>query len=116
MTCALPHTPEPRSGWAWGSAVRSWDWGHHNEAHAASCHSRHDLPVFCCGYEQTEEVFGAALEAMRAAGVELVPMDMDLVIQLGRRELPDTVFYTYEYPRELSRWATPIALIVLCGM
>lgn len=52
---------------------------------------------------QTEEVFEAALEAMRAAGVELVPMDMDLVIQLGRKDLPDTLFYTYEYPRELSR-------------
>ena len=48
-------------------------------------------------------MFGAALEAMREAGVELVPMDMDLVIQLGKKELPDYIFYTYEYPRELSR-------------
>ena len=48
-------------------------------------------------------MFAAALEAMRAGGVELVPMDMDLVIQLGKKDLPDTTFYTYEYPRELSR-------------
>lgn len=40
---------------------------------------------------------------MRTAGVELVPMDMSLVVDTGNKELPDSLFYTFEYPRELSR-------------
>lgn len=52
---------------------------------------------------QTEEAFAAALEALRRAGVQLVPLDMSLVMDMAARDLPDELFYTYEMPRELSR-------------
>jgi hypothetical protein len=48
--------------------------------------------------------FEAALAAMREAGVVLVPMDMSLLVDMGVKELPDKLFYTFEYPRELSRY------------
>ena len=51
----------------------------------------------------------AALAAWEEAGVTLVPMDMSLVIDLGNRELPNTLFTTFEMPRELSRCASPCA-------
>lgn len=53
---------------------------------------------------QTEEAFAAALVALRQAGVQLVPMDMGLVLDMADRDMPDELFYTYEMPRELSRW------------
>lgn len=52
---------------------------------------------------QTEEAFAAALEALKQAGVILVPMDMSLVMDMADKDLPDELFYTYEMPRELSR-------------
>jgi hypothetical protein len=54
---------------------------------------------------QTKKVFGDALEAMRAAGVDIIPMDMGLIVDMARREMADPLFYTFEMPRELSRHA-----------
>ena len=53
---------------------------------------------------QSMDAFEAALAAMREAGVILVPMDMSLLVDMGLRELPDRLFYTFEFPRELSRY------------
>lgn len=54
---------------------------------------------------QTTEAFDSALEALKGAGVELVDMDMSLLVDLGRRNVPDQLFYVYEMPREISRHA-----------
>ena len=52
---------------------------------------------------QTKEAYDKALEALRKAGVELVPMDMHVLTELSERIMPDESLYTYEMPRELSR-------------
>ncbi len=52
---------------------------------------------------QTKPAFDAALEAMRAAGVDLIPMDMSLLMDYSRKHTPDLLFFTYEMPRELAR-------------
>jgi hypothetical protein len=52
---------------------------------------------------QTRGAFDAALEALKAAGIKLVEMDMSLLVDAGHKLLPDPLFYTYEMPRELSR-------------
>ena len=40
---------------------------------------------------------------MREAGVQLVPMDMGIVVDLADKELPDLLFSAFETPRELAR-------------
>lgn len=52
---------------------------------------------------QTKPAFEAALEALRAAGVKLIPMDMSLVMDYRHKHMPDLMFLAYEMPRELSR-------------
>ncbi|EIE27340.1 amidase signature enzyme [Coccomyxa subellipsoidea C-169] len=54
--------------------------------------------------EETTGAFDAAIEALKAAGVKLVEMDMSLLVDAGNKLLPDVLFYTYEMPRELSRY------------
>lgn len=55
------------------------------------------------GAVQTKPAFEAALEALRAAGVKLIPMDMSLVMDYSHKHMPDLMFLAYEMPRELSR-------------
>ena len=54
---------------------------------------------------QTIGAFDSALEALKGAGVELVDMDMSLLVDLGKKNVPDHIFYLYEMPREISRHA-----------
>ena len=37
--------------------------------------------------------------------MELVPIDMHVLTELSERIMPDESLYTYEMPRELSRYA-----------
>lgn len=53
---------------------------------------------------QTKGAYDEALDALRAAGVELVSMDMHVLTELSERIMPDESLYTYEMPRELSRY------------
>lgn len=61
------------------------------------------LDLSCAGAVQTKPAFEAALEALRAAGVKLIPMDMSQVMDYSRKHTPDLMFLAYEMPRELSR-------------
>ncbi len=54
---------------------------------------------------QTIGAFKSALEALKGAGVQLVDMDMSLLVDLGKLNVPDQLFYVYEMPREISRHA-----------
>ena len=53
---------------------------------------------------QTVEAYDKALAALRGAGVELVAMDMHVLTELSEKIMPDESLYTYEMPRELSRY------------
>lgn len=55
---------------------------------------------------QTKPAFDAALEAMQAAGVQLVPLDMSVLVDFSHKHTPDMLFLTYEMPRELARSAS----------
>ena len=52
---------------------------------------------------QTKAAYDKALQDLKGAGVELVPMDMHVLTELSERIMPDESLYTYEMPRELSR-------------
>ena len=52
---------------------------------------------------QTEAAYDKALQDLKGAGVELVPIDMHVLTELSERIMPDESLYTYEMPRELSR-------------
>ncbi len=62
------------------------------------------LRMLCLPF-QTIGAFDSALEALKSAGVELVDMDMSLLVDLGKKNVPDHIFYLYEMPREISRHA-----------
>ncbi len=53
---------------------------------------------------QTKGAYDKALDALKKAGVELVSMDMHVLTELSERIMPDESLYTYEMPRELSRY------------
>ncbi|CAK0784780.1 hypothetical protein CVIRNUC_007984 [Coccomyxa viridis] len=54
--------------------------------------------------EETVAAYDKALAALKGAGVELVAMDMHVLTELSERIMPDESLYTYEMPRELSRY------------
>ncbi len=52
---------------------------------------------------QARPAFDAALAAMRAAGVDLIPMDMSILVDYSRKHTPDLMFFIYEMYRELAQ-------------
>jgi len=68
------------------------------------------LITFLWSALQTKEAYDKALVVLKAAGVILVPMDMHVLTELSARIMPDESFYTYEMPRELSRWGAGLYL------
>jgi len=48
-------------------------------------------------------IFNATLEAMKAAGVVLVPFNASSLVEYNEKYIGDTTFYTVELGRELSR-------------
>lgn len=65
------------------------------------------------GSLQTVKTFEAALQALVAAGVELVEFDMGLLTAEGA-EIEAELLLAYEMPRELSRLAhTPAVMVSL---
>ena len=54
---------------------------------------------------QTKAAFAAAVEALRDAGVEIVEIDMSLLESLADDFTPGMMFFAYEMPREISRYA-----------
>ncbi len=63
---------------------------------------------------QTVAAYDKALAALKGAGVELVAMDMHVLTELSERIMPDESLYTYEMPRELSRWELSRCLAAGC--
>ena len=56
---------------------------------------------------QTKTAFEAAVEALKDAGVKIVEIDMSLLESLADELTPGMMFFTYEMPREISRYAGP---------
>ncbi|CAL5224479.1 g7172 [Coccomyxa viridis] len=54
--------------------------------------------------DETKAAFAAAVDALRGAGVEIVEMDMSLLESLADEFTPGMMFFTYEMPREISRY------------
>ncbi len=54
---------------------------------------------------QTKTAFEAAVEALKDAGVKIVEIDMSLLESLADELTPGMMFFTYEMPREISRYA-----------
>ena len=53
---------------------------------------------------QTKPTFEAAIKAAKNAGAEIVEVDMSLLESLADSMTPSMLFFTYEMPREVSRY------------
>ncbi len=57
-----------------------------------------------CNVLQTMSTFEAAIKAAKDAGAKLVDLDMSLLESLADTMTPGMLFFTYEMPREVSRY------------
>lgn len=82
------------------------------------CTSSHDIPCMHGTFDQCNPsktrhrfvacaqsmgIFNATLEAMKAAGVVLVPFNASSLVEYHDKYIGDPTFYTMELGRELSR-------------
>lgn len=56
---------------------------------------------------QTQSLYNRTLEAMKSAGVVLVPFNASSMVAYHDKYIGDSTFYSVELGRELSRWACP---------
>jgi hypothetical protein len=56
-------------------------------------------------FAQVEGAFNRTLDALRGAGVVLVPFDAQAMVEYQDKNIGDSTFYTYEMGREVSRCA-----------